>query len=94
VPMELHVFFAFSISIEGTTEKVIQFISPYITKTLVSLNKKCIFEHYTEIETSKLLIDIIFVMKKNYDVLFRAALNRLMLVTQRCAVPIDTRRVL
>jgi hypothetical protein len=33
-----------------------------------------IFEDYKEIETRKnLLIDFIFVMKKNYDNLFRAA---------------------
>jgi hypothetical protein len=42
-------------------------LSSYTTKTLVSLNKKYIFEHYREIQTRKyLLIDIIFVMKKNF----------------------------
>jgi hypothetical protein len=64
-------------------------MSPYTTKTLVSLNKKTHFEHYREIQTSKhLLIDIIFVIKKNSDVLFGDALYALYVsITQRCAVP-------
>ena len=46
-----------------------------------------IFEHYKEIETRKnLLIDFIFVMKKNSDDLFRAAPYRLMLVLHKDAV--------
>jgi hypothetical protein len=48
---------------------------------LVSLNEKCIFERYREVQTRKnLLIDIIFAMKKNSNDLFRAALYRLVLV--------------
>jgi hypothetical protein len=43
--------FAFSLIIEGTTEKVLQNIMPLksnYNKTLVSLNKKIIFEPYRE----------------------------------------------
>jgi hypothetical protein len=50
-------FFAFSLIVEGTTEKVLQFIMPlksiYPTETLVSLNQKCIFEHYREFQAKK-----------------------------------------
>ncbi len=41
-------FFAFSLIIEGTTEKVLQFKIPLkliYNQTLALLNKKCIFEH-------------------------------------------------
>jgi hypothetical protein len=61
-------FFAFTLVIEGTTEKVLQFImllklSKNTTKTLASLNKKCLFEHYRDFLTIiNLLINIIFVM--------------------------------
>jgi len=65
--MEQRVF-AFSLIVEGTTEKVLQFIShlsQFTAETLVSLNKKCIFEHYREFQARKtLLFDIIFSMKK------------------------------
>jgi len=46
--MPSNAFFAFSLIIEGTTEKVLQFILPLksiYNQILVSLNKKCIFEH-------------------------------------------------
>jgi hypothetical protein len=62
-------FFAFSLIIEGTTEKVLQCMLPLksiYNKTLVSLNKKCIFEHCREFQARKtLFIDIIFATKKN-----------------------------
>ncbi len=59
----------------------------YTTKTKFHWTKKRIFEHYREIQTSKhLLIDIIFVMKKNSDVLFRVALYRHMLVLHKAAL--------
>ncbi len=48
--------FEFSLIIEGTTEKVLQFIMPlgqFTAETLVSRNKKCIFEHYTEVQKIK-----------------------------------------
>jgi len=68
--------FAFSLIIEGTTEKVLQFIMPLESiykKTLVSLNKKCIFEHYREFHARKpLLIGIILSIKLSVD-LFRAS---------------------
>jgi hypothetical protein len=76
VPLNIALF-AFSLIIEGTTEKVLQFVKPHMsifTETLVSLNKKCIFEHYREFQARKaLLIDIIFAMKKKSVDLFRAA---------------------
>ncbi len=61
-------FFVFSFIIEGSTEKVFQFItafkSKFTTKIFVSLNKKCILEQFTEIQRIlNLLIDIIFVKK-------------------------------
>jgi hypothetical protein len=57
-------FFTFLMIIEGTTEKVLQFKVPFTTKTLVSLNKECYFEHYIEVQTvNNILIDIIFVTK-------------------------------
>jgi hypothetical protein len=65
--MEQHVF-ALEIIIEGTTDKVIQFIMPLksiYNKNLDFIELKCIFEHCREIQTSKcLLIDILFVTKK------------------------------
>jgi hypothetical protein len=48
-------FFAFSLITEGTTEKVLQFIMP--AETLISLNKKCIFEHYREFHVRIDIID-------------------------------------
>jgi hypothetical protein len=55
-------------------------------ETLVSLNKKCIFEHYREFQARKtLLIDIIFAIKKFFD-LFRAASYMLILVLHQDAL--------
>jgi len=54
---------------------------------LVSLNKKCIFEHYREFQARKyLLIDIIFAMKTVLVDLFRAAPCMLMLVQHKDAL--------
>jgi hypothetical protein len=52
--MEQHIF-AFWLIIEGTTEKELQFIMQFTTKTLVSSNKKCIFEHHRVVQTRKSL---------------------------------------
>jgi hypothetical protein len=49
-------FFAFSLIVEGTIEKALKFIMPlsqFTTETLVSLSKKCIFEHYREFQARK-----------------------------------------
>jgi hypothetical protein len=46
--------FAFSLIIEGTTEKVLQFILPLksiYNKNLGFIEEKCIFEYYIEIES-------------------------------------------
>ncbi len=59
---------------------------------MVSLNKKCIFEHYIEVQTIKsLLIDIIFAMIIFSNDLFRAAIYRLMLIFTKIAVPLRER---
>jgi hypothetical protein len=77
--IEQHVF-AFLLIIEGTTEKLLQFI----IMSLVSLDKKCILEPSRVAQTRKsLLIDIIFSMKKNSNDLFRATLCRLVLVLEK-----------
>jgi hypothetical protein len=59
-------FFAFSLIIEGTTEKVLQFIMPLksiYNKNLGFVEQKYIFEHNKEVQTIKnVLIDIIFVI--------------------------------
>jgi hypothetical protein len=82
-------FFAFSSIIEGTTEKVLQFIKPHMSIYNINLGfieKKCIFEHYREFQARKtLLIDVIFAMKKNYVDLFRAAPCMLILVLHQDA---------
>jgi hypothetical protein len=84
--MEQHLF-AFSFIIQGTTEKVLQFIMPLKSiyeKNLVLLNKKCIFELYREVQTSiNLLFDTFFAMKKVSDDLFRADPYRLMSVLHK-----------
>ena len=68
--MEQNVFFDFSLYIEGTTEKVLQFKMPLksiCNKILGFLEQKNIFEHYREVRTVRnLLIDMIFVMKKYF----------------------------
>jgi len=62
--MEKHVFFAFSLIIEGTTEKMLQFsmlIMSILNQNLGFDEKVCNFEHYTEVRTIKnQLIDIDF----------------------------------
>jgi hypothetical protein len=62
-------FFTFSLIIEGTTEKVLQFIMPLeliYSKNFGFIEPKCIFEHYREFQARKtLLFNIIFNMKKN-----------------------------
>ncbi len=59
-------FLTLSLIEEDPKEKVLQFIiilKSFTTKTLASLNKKCIFEHYREVQTIKsLLIGFIVVM--------------------------------
>jgi hypothetical protein len=63
--MEQHDF-AFSWNIEGTTEKVLQFIMPLnsiYNNNLDLTEQKCIFEHKREVQTIKnLLIVVIFVV--------------------------------
>jgi hypothetical protein len=60
-------FFAFSLIIEGTTEKVLQFsmlILSILNQNLGFDEKMCNFGHYTEVQTIKnQLIDIDLVMK-------------------------------
>ncbi len=54
--MEQRVF-AFSLILEGTTGKVLQFKMPLKSiykKSLALLNKKCIFEHSREVQTIKI----------------------------------------
>ncbi len=51
-------FFAFLIIVEGTTEKVLQFIMPLksiYNKNLGFIEQKCIYEEYAEIQTRKCL---------------------------------------
>jgi hypothetical protein len=65
--MEQFIFFAFSLIIEGTTEKVLQLKMPLKSinsKTVALSNKKCIFEHNREVQAiNNLLIYMIFGMK-------------------------------
>jgi len=87
-------FFAFSLIIEGTTEKVLQFIMPIksiYNRNLVSLNNKCIFEHYREFQARKtLVIDIIFaIIKKIHRPFQSCPLYVYVSSTQRCAVPLS-----
>jgi len=55
--MEQHVF-AFSLIIEGTTEKVMQFLMPIMSIVNQNHPKKCIFEHHREVQTIKKSIDL------------------------------------
>ncbi len=87
-------FFEFSLIIEGSTEKVLQFIMPLksvYNKNLGFIEHKCIFERYREVQTIKtLLTDIIFATKKNSDDLFRVAPYRLMYYKKmHCSIKID-----
>ncbi len=75
-------------TIEGTTEKVLQFMIAFkliYNTNLGFIEQKYIFEHYREVQTRKtLLTDIIFITKKKIaDELFRAAPYRLMLVLHK-----------
>ncbi len=60
-------FFAFWLIIEGDTEKVLQLImqlKSIYSKNLGFIEQKCIFGHYREVQTRKILLnDIIFTMK-------------------------------
>ncbi len=66
--------FAFSLIIEGTTEKALQLTMPLKSmdnQNLGLFEQKCIFEHYREYQTIKnLLIDIIFAMKIFFQMTF------------------------
>ncbi len=76
------VFIAVQLIIEGTTEKVLKMLmtlSKFTTETLVSLYKKCNFEHYTEFQARK----TINAMKKISVHLFRAAPYMLMLLLHK-----------
>jgi hypothetical protein len=69
-------FFAFSLTIEGTTEKVLQFPMPLksiYNKNLGFIEQKCIFEHNGEVQTIKNLLINIFWCNFFSDDLFRAA---------------------
>ncbi len=60
-------FFSFSLIIEGTTEKVLQFIMPLkliYNKNFGFIELKCIFEQYREVQEIKtIIINNIFFMK-------------------------------
>jgi hypothetical protein len=81
--------FAFSLIIEGNTEKILQSIMPVksiYTKTLVLFNKK-VFLNTAERFKQKKIIDIIFAMKIFFSGnLFRAAPYRLMLELHKDAL--------
>ncbi len=79
-------FFAFSLMIEGTTEKVLQFIMPLkssYNKNLGFNEQKCIFEHYKEVQTRKTKLTLFLSWKKIADDLFRVAPYRLILVLHK-----------
>ena len=83
-------FFAFSLSIEGTTEKVLQFIMPLksiYNRNFGFIEQKMNLEHYREFQARNTqLIDIIFAVKKISVDLFRAAPYMLMLVLHKDAL--------
>jgi hypothetical protein len=89
VVMEQNIFFAFSLIIEGTTEKVLQFIMPLksiYNRNFGFIEQKMNFEHCREFQERKiLLIDIIFDMKQIPADLVRAAPYMLMLVLHKDA---------
>jgi hypothetical protein len=72
-----HFLNTFLLIIEGTTEKVLQFIMPMKavdSRKISFIRQKCVFEHCWECETKKrLLNDIILVIKHYCSNLFRAA---------------------
>jgi len=80
--------------IECDTEKVLQFLRQLKSiyhKTLVSLNKKCIFEHSREIQTRNFFINChYFFHGKKILVTFESCpLKAFASITQRCAVPLQ-----
>jgi hypothetical protein len=81
--------FAFSLTIEGTTEKGLLFLMPLksiCNKNLSFIIQKCIFEHNREVQTIKnVFIDIILVKISSKD-FFRAAPFRLTLVFKKDAL--------
>ncbi len=90
--MEQHIF-GFSLIIEGTTEKVLQFIMPLksiYNRNFGFIEQKNVFLNTTErFKQEKLLIGIIFAKKNIYVDLFRAAHYMSVSTTQRCAVPLQ-----
>jgi hypothetical protein len=82
-------FFAFSLIIEGTTEKVLQFMMPFKSvdcRNLCFIEQKMYFEHYGEFQSRKtLLIDITVATKISIDLL-RAASYMLMLILRKDAL--------
>ncbi len=80
-------FFAFSLIIDGITNKVFQFImplKPIYNRNFGFIEQKIYFEHYRQFQArNTLLIDIIFAMKKISVDLFRAAPYMLMLVLHK-----------
>ncbi len=75
--------FAFSLNIEGTTEKMLQFIlslKSIYNNNLGLIEQKCIFEHYREIQTVKNQSNVIVFAMNFFGDLFRAAFYWLMLV--------------
>jgi hypothetical protein len=79
--MEQHVFFAFSLIIEGATEKVLQFIMPLMSVCNKNFGfiEKSIFVHYEGFKQSKSINCHDFCQEKNSGDLFRAAPYSLML---------------
>jgi hypothetical protein len=92
--MEQHIFCIF-IDYRGHHRKGVAIYKTtqgeFLTETLVSLNKKCIFDHYREFQARKsLLIDIIFAMKRNYCRPFQSChLYGYVNTTPRCTIPLN-----
>ncbi len=83
--------FAFSLIIEGTTEKVLNLTMPLKSmnnQNLGLIEQKCIFEHYREDQTIKnILTDIIFALKIFFLMTFsELPPKRLMLLLHKNAV--------
>ncbi len=76
--------------IEGTTEKVLQFIIPLKSiyyRNFGFIEQIMCYEHYREFQARKtLLVDLIFAMKKISVDLFRAASYMLMLALHKDAL--------
>jgi hypothetical protein len=88
------VFFAFSLIIEGTTEKVLQFLMPLeliYSRNFGFIEQKNVFLNPTEsFKQEKLLFDIIFTIlfKKSVDLLRGAPyMLTLVLHEMRCSIP-------